>query len=67
MGDAAYLLLKNSGFDVQEISPLNGRLSVNRSRYGSPENLPLEFVTVKYTQFQILNTLQVKTALLAHG
>ena len=58
MGDAAYLLLKNSGFDVQEISPLNGRLSVNRSRYGSPENLPLEFVTVKYTQFQILNTLQ---------
>ena len=58
MGDAAYLLLKNSGFDVQEISPLNGRLSVNRSRYGCPENLPLEFVTVKYTQFQILNTLQ---------
>ena len=58
MGDAAFLLLKNSGFDVQEISPLNGRLSVNRSRYGSPENLPLEFVTVKYTQFQILNTLQ---------
>ena len=58
MGDAAFLLLKNSGFDVQEISPLNGRLSVNRSRYGCPENLPLEFVTVKYTQFQILNTLQ---------
>ena len=58
MGDAAYLLLKNSGFDVQEISPLNGRLSVNRSRYGCPGNLPLEFVTVKYTQFQILNTLQ---------
>jgi hypothetical protein len=57
MGDAAYLLLKNSGFDVQEISPLNGRLSVNRSRYGCPENLPLEFVTVKYAQFQILNTL----------
>jgi len=58
MGDAAFLLLKNSGFDVQEISPLNGRLTVNRSRYGCPENLPLEFVTVKYTQFQILNTLQ---------
>ena len=58
MGDAAFLLLKNSGFDVQEISPLNGRLSVNRSRYGCPVNLPLEFVTVKYTQFQILNTLQ---------
>ena len=58
MGDAAYLLLKNSGFDVQEISPLNGRLSVNRSRYGCSVNLPLEFVTVKYTQFQILNTLQ---------
>jgi anthranilate/para-aminobenzoate synthase component I len=58
MGDAAFLLLKNSGFDVQEISPLNGRLSVNRSRYGCSVNLPLEFVTVKYTQFQILNTLQ---------
>ena len=58
MGDAAFLLLKNSGFDVQEISPLNGRLTVNRSRYGCPENLPLEFVTVKYAQFQILNTLQ---------
>jgi anthranilate/para-aminobenzoate synthase component II len=57
MGDAAFLLLKNSGFDVQEILPLNGRLTVNRSRHGCPENIPPEFITVKYAQFQILNTL----------
>ena len=57
MGDAAFLLLKNSGFDVQKMLPLNGRLTVNRSRYGCPENIPAEFVTVKYAQFQILNTL----------
>ena len=55
IGDAAYLLLKHSGFDVQEMAPLNGRLSVHRALAGCPENLPSEFVTVKYAQFQILN------------
>ncbi len=56
MGDSAYLLLKHSGFDVQEMAPLNGRLTINRLRAGGPKEMPLEFVTVNYAQFQILNT-----------
>jgi len=56
MGDAAYLLLKHAGFDVQEMAPLNARVTVHRLRAGCPEKLPLEFVTATYAQFQIQNT-----------
>ena len=55
MGDAAYRLLQHSGFDVLAVLPLNGRLTVNRSRAGSPPQLPQEFVTVQYAQFEVLN------------
>jgi anthranilate/para-aminobenzoate synthase component I len=56
IGDAAYLLLQHAGFDVQEMVPLNARVTVHRLRAGGPEKLPLEFVTATYAQFQIQNT-----------